>query len=77
MSSKTLCKRLPIVWRWPRMKAPQQMILGEIGQALRKTQEKRDTVVAFLRHCELQLKFADAEIEHMERRKAFTARVEE
>ena len=55
----------------------QQMILGEIGQALRKTKEKRDTVVAFLRHCELQQKFADAEIERMEKRKAFIARVEE
>jgi len=55
----------------------QQMILGEIGQALRKTKEKRDTVVAFLRHCELQQKFAHAEIERMEKRKAFIARVEE
>ena len=54
-----------------------QMILGEIGQALRKTKEKRDTVVAFLRHCELQQKFADAEIERIEKRKAFIASVEE
>ena len=55
----------------------QQIILGEIGQALRKTKEKRDTVVAFLRHCELQQKFADAEIERMEKRKALIASVED
>src|SRR5580704_17551294 len=54
-----------------------QLILGEIGQALRKTKEKRDSVVAFLRHCELQQKFADAEIERMEKRKALIASVEE
>ena len=54
-----------------------QLILDEIGQALRKTKEKRDTVVAFLRHCELQQKFADAEIERIEKRKAFIASVEE
>jgi hypothetical protein len=52
-----------------------QMILGEIGQALRKTKDKRDSMVAFLRHCELQQKFADAEIERIERRKAFIANV--
>jgi len=38
-----------------------QLILDEIGQALRKAKEKRDAVVAFLRHCEQQQKFADAE----------------
>jgi hypothetical protein len=54
-----------------------QMILGEIGQALRQTKEKRDAVVAFLRHCELQQKFADAEIERMEKRKALIASVED
>jgi Siphovirus Gp157 len=54
-----------------------QLILDEIGQALRKTKEKRDTVVAFLRHCELQQKFADAEIERIGKRKAFIASVEE
>jgi hypothetical protein len=53
-----------------------QMILGEIGQALRKTREKRDAVVAFLRHCELQQKFADTEIERIERRKAIIASVQ-
>jgi Siphovirus Gp157 len=54
-----------------------QLILGEIGEALRKTKEKRDSVVAFLQHCEQQKKFADAEIERMEKRKAFIASVEE
>jgi hypothetical protein len=54
-----------------------QLILDEIGQALRKTKEKRDAVVAFLRHCEQQQKFADAEIERIEKRKAFIANVEE
>jgi hypothetical protein len=54
-----------------------QLILGEIGQTLRKTKEKRDSVVAFLQHCELQQKFADAEIERIEKRKAFIANVEE
>ena len=34
------------------------LILEEIGQALRKTKEKRDAVVAFLKHCELQLVYA-------------------
>jgi ribosomal 50S subunit-associated protein YjgA (DUF615 family) len=54
-----------------------QLILDEIGTALRQTKEKRDAVVAFLRHCELQQKFADAEIERIERRKAFIDRVQE
>jgi hypothetical protein len=51
--------------------------LDEIGEALRRTKEKRDSVVAFLRHCELQQKFADAEIERLEKRKAFIASVED
>src|SRR5262249_18872606 len=55
----------------------QELILDEIGQALRRTKEKRDAVVAFLRHCEMQQKFADAEIERIEKRKAFIASVEE
>jgi hypothetical protein len=42
-----------------------QLILDEIGQALRRTKEKRDAVVAFLRHCEAQQKFADQEIERI------------
>ena len=54
-----------------------QLILDEIGTALRQTREKRDAVVAFLRHCEQQQKFADAEIERIERRKAFIGHVQE
>src|SRR5260370_32151200 len=54
-----------------------EAILEEIGQALRKTKEKRDAVVAFLRHCELQLEFADAEIVRIQKRKAFIARVQQ
>ena len=52
-------------------------ILEEIGQELRKTKEKRDRVVAFLRHCELQQSFADAEIERIQKRKTLIARVQE
>jgi hypothetical protein len=52
-----------------------QLILDEIGQALRKTKEKRDRVVAFLRHCEQQQTFADAEIERIQKRKQVIARV--
>lgn len=54
-----------------------QLLLDEIGQALRKTKDKRDSVVVFLRHCELQQKFADAEIERIEKRKAFISNVRE
>ena len=54
-----------------------QIILDEIGQALRRTKEKRDAVVAFLKHCEHQRKFADAEIERIQKRKTFIAGVEE
>ena len=53
-----------------------ELILEEIGQALRKTKEKRDAVVGFLHHCELQQTFADAEIERIQKRKAFIARVQ-
>ena len=53
-----------------------QAILEEIGQALRRTKQKRDAVVQFLRHCEAQQEFADAEIERIEKRKAFMARVQ-
>ena len=52
-------------------------MLDEIGQALRKAKDKRDAVVAFLRHCEEQQEFAEAEIERIERRKEFIARVQE
>lgn len=54
-----------------------QLIVDEIAQALRKTKEKRDAVVAFLKHCEQQQRFADAEIARIEKRKAFIARVQE
>src|SRR2546429_8282969 len=54
-----------------------EAILEEIGQALWKTREKRDAVVAFLRHCELQQEFADAEIARIQKRKAFIARVQQ
>ena len=54
-----------------------QLILDEIGQAIQKTKEKRDRVVAFLRHCEHQQKFADAEIERIHKRKEVIARVRE
>src|SRR5260370_29956714 len=54
-----------------------EAILEEIGQAMRKTREKRDAVVAFLRHCELQVEFAEAEIARIPKRKAFIARVQQ
>ena len=53
-----------------------ESILEKIGQALRRTKEKRDAVVAFLRHCESQQKFAEAEIDRIQKRKAFIARVQ-
>ena len=46
-----------------------QLILDEIGQALRRVKEKRDAVVGFLRHCEAQQKFADLEIERLKTRR--------
>jgi len=57
--------------------AVRESILEEIGQALRRTADKRDAVVAFLRHCQSQLRFADAEIERIQKRKASIARVQE
>jgi hypothetical protein len=54
-----------------------ELILEEIGEALRKTAEKRDVVVAFLRHCEMQRRFADAEIDRIQKRKASIARLQE
>jgi hypothetical protein len=53
-----------------------QLVLDEIGRALRKAKDKRDAVVAFLRHCEQQQEFADSEIERIEKRKEFIARVQ-
>jgi putative lipoic acid-binding regulatory protein len=54
-----------------------ESILEEIGQALRRTKEKRDAVVAFLRQCESQQKFADSELDRIQKRKAFIGRVQE
>jgi len=54
-----------------------QLVLDEIGRSLRMAKDKRDAVVAFLRHCEEQQAFAEAEIERIERRKEFIARVQE
>ena len=53
----------------------QEMILDEIGQTLQRVREKRDRVVAFLRHCEQQQEFADAEVERIQKRKRLIARV--
>jgi hypothetical protein len=53
-----------------------QLVLDEVGQALRKAKDKRDAVVAFLRHCEEQQEFAGAEIDRIERRREFIARVQ-
>ena len=53
-----------------------ESVLEEIGQALRRASEKRDAVAAFLNHCELQRRFADAEIARIEKRKASIARVQ-
>ena len=54
-----------------------EAILEEISQTLRKTREKRDAVVAFLRHCELQQEFADQEIARLQKRRAFIALVQQ
>ena len=54
-----------------------EMILEEIGRTLQRTKDKRDAVVAFLRHCKQQQEFADAEIDRIQKRKKFIARVQE
>jgi hypothetical protein len=54
-----------------------QLVLDEIGQALRKAKGKRDAVAAFLRHCDQQQKFAEAEIERIEYQRAFIGRIQE
>jgi hypothetical protein len=54
-----------------------ESILEAIGQALEKAVEKRDAVVAFLRHCEMQRRFADTEIDRIQKRKASIARLQE
>jgi hypothetical protein len=52
-------------------------ILEKIGHEVRKAKEKRDTVVGFLRYCESQQKFAEAEIDRIQKHKEFIARVQE
>jgi hypothetical protein len=54
-----------------------RLILYEIGQALSRTKEKRDEVAAFLRHCEVQQKFADMEIERIQQKKAHISRIQQ
>jgi Siphovirus Gp157 len=54
-----------------------QLILDEIGSALRLAREKRDALVGFLRHCEAQQKFADQEIERIRNRRDRIARLQE
>lgn len=49
--------------------------LVEIGEALRVARDKRDAVVGFLRYCENQQKFADEEIDRIQRRKERIARI--
>ena len=53
-----------------------QLILDEIGNALRLAREKRDALVGFLRHCEAQQKFADQEIERIRNRRDRIARLQ-
>lgn len=57
--------------------AVHEMILDEIGRTLQRTKEKRDAVVAFLRHCKQQQEFADAEVERIQKRKKLIGRVQE
>ena len=52
-----------------------QEILHEVGHAVQQVREKRDAVVAFLRHCQNQEAFAAAEIERIEQRKSAISRV--
>jgi len=54
-----------------------ELILDEIGRALRQAKDKRDAVVAFLRHCEVQQQFADQEIERIKNRRERIARLQE
>jgi hypothetical protein len=51
-----------------------QILLEEIGRALWQAKEKRDAVVAFLRHCAAQQNFADQEIERIRKRRDRIAR---
>jgi hypothetical protein len=52
-------------------------LLAQIGEALCTARDKRDRVVAFLRYCADQEKFADEEIARLESRKRHIARVRE
>jgi len=54
-----------------------ELILDEIGRALRQAKDKRDAIVAFLRHCEVQQQFADQEIERIKNRRDRIARLQE
>jgi hypothetical protein len=54
-----------------------QMILDEIGRALRQAKEKRDALVGFLRHCDAQQSFADQEIERIKARRDRIAKFQE
>ena len=54
-----------------------QMILADIGKALRQAKDKRDAVVGFLQHCEAQQRFADQEIERIKSRRDRIARLQE
>jgi hypothetical protein len=54
-----------------------QMILDEIGRALRQAKEKRDALVGFLRHCVAQQRFADQEIERIKARRDRIAEFQE
>jgi Siphovirus Gp157 len=54
-----------------------QLLLDEIGEALKKAKDKRDAVVAFLKHCEQQLEFAEAEIGRLKKRKESIVRVQQ
>jgi hypothetical protein len=54
-----------------------ELILDEIGCALRQAKDKRDAMVAFLRHCEVQQQFADQEIERIKNRRDRIARLQD
>jgi hypothetical protein len=53
-----------------------ELILDEIGRALRQAKDKRDAIVAFLRHCEVQQQFADQEIERIKNRRDRIAKLQ-
>jgi hypothetical protein len=51
-------------------------VLDAIGESVRAARDKRDRVVAFLRHCADQQRFADEEIERIGQRKRQIAKVQ-